>query len=139
VSTPERPPFDPSLRVGAAGIRLAAGRNAHGHARKRRGRHAEDVRVEIVRVQQIELPRPQEVNEPPQLTRRAGMMKPDQGKFTNGPEAEPLDLFAKHSPAAQRRHLDVVAPGLVQEARELYGLAFRPALIEAVDEMQNPG
>ena len=114
---------------------LAPRGDARGQARERGGSRPEDVRVKVVRVDDIYLVLAQVSSEASKLGERVAVVKAVQGVGRNLFEAQARHLFAQHALAVQTRDVHVVTSALAEQAHDLHGLALRAALVEAVYQM----
>ena len=131
----ERLTLDDGLRAGSHAAGLALGGDARGRARNRGCGHAEDVRVEVVRVQNVNLVLAQVGREASELSQGVEVVKARQRKCRRLAESGASNVFEQNAARVERGHADAGQPRLAEQARQLHGLTLRAALLEAVREL----
>ena len=126
--------FDKPLRFGTD-RRFPARRDSHRHARETCRSHAENVRVEVVRVYDVDLVLLQELRETTKLTSSVKIVKAVETKLGNVAQAESIDFIEQHTVAVEGRDKHVAACALQQQSRKLHCLSFGTALVKTADEL----
>src|SRR6266571_3733948 len=116
---------------------LTARRDADRYARQRAGRHAKDVGIEIVCVQDIDFLGSQVAHKSPQLHYRVAIVKTVQRIRRDVIEVQVFDLGAEHALGIEAGKLNSEPIAFAQEASELDGLTLRSALMETVNQLKN--
>ena len=116
--------------------RLAPRGDAYGDARERRARHAEDVGVEVVSLHDLDAAFAHVAREATELRGHAPVVETRQ-REARDVEAERLGLDAQRPAGVEAGEVNVVAPALGKQTRDLHGLPLAAALVKAADELED--
>ena len=114
---------------------FAARSDAYRNARDGRGSHTKNVRVEIVRMDHVNLVLFQKLREAAELASGVKIVKTIQSKFRNVVQTQSLEILEQHSLAIKCCNKDVASARFQQQSRELDRLSFGSALMETGYEL----
>jgi hypothetical protein len=116
---------------------FATRRDAHLHSRQQARGHAEDVRVKVVRVQQINFFSSQVSNETSQLSERVHIVETPQFVTRHLAQTQLIDFTSQDAIGFQTGKPDLKGAASVKQPRQLHGLPLGAALVETINQLED--
>jgi hypothetical protein len=116
---------------------FTSGRYAHRHSRKGRPSHSKDVGVEVVSVNDVDIPLFQEAHKATQLCNGVSVIKAGKGKRGYFADSDLFRVRSQGPGSIEGCQPHAVKTTLMQKTRQLHTLPFRTTLMKTGNQFQN--
>jgi hypothetical protein len=121
------------LHWGPKAVSLAFRSNTSAHPGEKGSRHAEDVRIKTVRVNDVDFVLFNKLNQPTNLFDEVEIVEAVERVFVDLSKAQLISLGAQRTAILQTGEMNAALSAGVQLSQELHGLALAATLLEAID------
>ena len=135
----KRHALDPLLPRRAKAFGFAFRSYPRGNAREEGARHPEHIRVEAVRVHDVDVVLFQESREAAKLFCEIQIVEARQPIFRNFTDAQSFRIRAQRTFVLQTRNADIASATLVELSQQLQSLTLAATLLETVDDEKDVG